>query len=396
MNHSKKSSCRLCGHTELMPLYREDFLEFTPASPAARTNFFVYLMCARCSLVQVEPTPEPEFLERYYRDSPVAGLDHTILRTVKDRYYQATIDFLKRLRPERIFEIGAASGYLLHRLTQTFTATVAGMEPSEISRKWARTEYGIELLPGMLDDLDLETLRLRETFDLVIACSVLEHTAWPTAFMRKAADLLAPGGYLYIEVPSLSHPQGSELTEKVVQPFHLCYYSPASIMHLGTVSGFTCLHIDEIQNMDVPIYRALFQKQSAAVVVKELFQAHVRCFDERLNAIIQDCRRHIADASNVWIWGIGDDFFKLWTLSPQTFDPAKCRLVDRNAAKAGKRIGVLEITPPEQSLCGTPDMILIATSSHLIRKNILQDARGLFPHTPIHILYKGEHDDRAQ
>jgi SAM-dependent methyltransferase len=385
--------CRLCGHADLMPLYREDFLEFTPSSPDAQTNSFAYLLCSRCSLVQVEPTPEPEFLERYYRDSPVAGLDHTILHTVKDRYYQQTIDFLKRLHPERIFEIGAASGYLLHRLAQAFPATVAGMEPSEVSRKWALSEYGIELLPGMLDDLDLQAHRLKEAFDLVIACSVLEHTAWPNAFMRRAADLLVQGGYLYIEVPTLSHPQGSELTEKVVQPFHLCYYSPAGIMLLGADDGFTCLHVEEIQNLDVPIYRALFKKQHPAALVQELFQTHVQWFDERLYNIIEDCGRHITGAENVWIWGIGDDFFKLWTLSPQTFDPAKCRLVDRSPAKTGKRLGSLTIAPPDKELCGTPDVILIASSSHLIRKNIFQDARGLFPHTPIHILYKGENDD---
>ncbi|NLW35670.1 MAG: methyltransferase domain-containing protein [Syntrophorhabdus aromaticivorans] len=395
MNHFEKHLCRLCGNSMLTPLYREDFLELRQTSIAVHTNSFIYLLCSQCGLVQVEPTPAPEFLERYYRYAPVAGLDHELLLTVKDQYYQETIEFLKRLQPRRIFEVGAASGYLLHQLAETFQATVGGLEPSDASRRWARNKYGIKLLPGMLSNLDIKAHRLQGAFDLVIACAVLEHAAWPVAFMRTAGDLLSKGGYIYIEVPSLSHPLKSELTEKVVQPFHLCYYTPASIIHLGTRAGLTCIHVEEIKTLVVPIYRALFLKQSSAAITEKLFRAHVQWFDNRLDLILEDCRRYIGGASNVWIWGIGDDFFKLWTLSPETFDPTKCRLVDRNAVKISKHLGPFEITPPDSDLCGIPDVILIASSSHLIWKNILKDAQDLFPQTPIHILYKGDYNDRA-
>jgi SAM-dependent methyltransferase len=394
-----KMQCRLCGQGSLSTLHREDFVELQEGYAASRMNTFAYLLCTNCGLVQVEPVPSPEALARYYRYAPVAGLDHEILRTVKDRYYQTTIDFLTRLpafRPKRIFEVGAASGYLLHRLSGVFQAQAAGIEPSEESIRWARNEFGVELLPGMIEELDLKAHQFMATFDLIVCCSVLEHVAWPLTFMQKAGEMLRDGGYIYIEVPSLRHPQERELTEKVVQPFHLCYYTPASIALLGAKAGLACLHVEEVLALEVPIYRALYRKQSPATYAGEMFKEHVQWFEERLSPIIEECRRHITCAGNVWIWGIGDDFSKLWSQSPETFPPAKCRLVDRNPAKIGKHIGELRISPPDKDTCGIPDVILIAPNSHLVQKNIFQDAQKHFSETPIYILFRGAQSDATQ
>ncbi len=392
-------TCRLCGHTPLTPVHQEQVITFRPDREGVAETMVQYMGCPECALIQVDPLPSLDFLRNYYRSAPAASLDHDVLHNVKDRYFLGTIAFLQRFLkppPKRLFETGAASAYLLHLLAEAFQAEVAGIEPSEQCRVWAQREFGIELLPGFLEDLDLEAHHLREAFDLNLCCSVIEHVPWPERLMARMADTVKPEGHLYLEVPSLGPPQSGNLVEKVVQPLHLSYFSPTTLFRLGAETGLTILHVEEVRDLEVPVYRAMYRKVKPLDHAQELLSSHAREFGRRQQAILETCGRYVAGADNVWIWGIGNNFFDLWTHNAAIFAPEKCRLVDKSPAKIGKRLGPLVVSPPDPAICGDPEVILVATSSRLIQENIMKEAKRLFPEIPIHSLFESETTYAAQ
>ncbi|MEW6386284.1 MAG: methyltransferase domain-containing protein [Thermodesulfobacteriota bacterium] len=396
---STQGKCRLCGHDRLSPLLEEKVMTFRPecdGAVAARVN---YEGCPRCGFIQVEPLPAPDFLKNYYRAAPVASLDHQVLHAVKDSYFDSTLTFLERFLPtppERIFETGAASAYLLHLLAERFRAEVAGLEPSEECRRWALQEFGIPLYGGMLEDLDLEAQGLREAFDLNVCCSVAEHAPWPGELMARMAETVKAGGHIYVEVPSLRPPATGPLVEKVVHPLHLGYFSPQALIHLGSQAGLTILHLEEVGGLEVPVYRAMYVKEAPLEHVRNLFDRHLEHFNRKQETILAACQRYVAGADNVWIWGISNNFFSLWCQNAQVFVPEKCRLVDKNPAKIGKRLGSLVVSPPDQAVCGHPQVILVATTSRLIQENIINEAKRRFPETEIHSLFESEMSHAAQ
>lgn len=391
--------CRLCGYDSIAPVLTEKTITFLRECEDAMEALVSYEGCPECGYIQVEPLPTPEFLKNYYRAAPVASLDHQVLHTVKDSYFASTIDFLQKYlptNPQRIFETGAASAYLLHLLADRFQAAVSGIEPSEESRRWALQEFGIRLYSGMLEDLDLAGQGLREVFDLNICCSVAEHVPWPGGLMARMADTVKPGGYIYVEVPTLRPPASGMLVEKVVHPLHLGYFSPHALFYLGARAGLTILHLEEVGDLEVPVYRALYLKERPLRNAQDLFTLHVQHFNQRQKTILEACRRYVAAADNVWIWGISNNFFSLWSQEAEVFIPDKCHLVDKNPAKIGKRLGALVVSPPDKEVCGDPQVILVATTSRLIQENIINEAKRLFPGTVIHSLFESEMNDAAQ
>jgi len=391
--------CRLCGHGPLEPVHTEPVMAFQADREDALESIIAYQGCRRCALVQVEPLPPLDWLRAYYGAAPVASLDQEVLSTVKKHYFVSTIAFLQdhlEKPPQRIFETGAASGWLLHLLAEAFQAEVAGIEPNEACRLFARREFGLDLLPGFLEDLDLAAHGWREAFDLQVCCSVLEHAAWPGRLLTPLAATLKPGGHLYLEVPSLRPPRRGVLAEKVLQPLHLSYFSPASLSRLGETSGLALLHLEEVRDLEVPVYRALYRKVEPLDHLRELVAGHAQEFQQRRRAVLEVCRRHLAAANNVWIWGIGNNFFELWREDAALFAPATCRLVDRSPAKIGKRLGELTVSPPDPEVCGEPQIILVAATSRVVQENIRQDARRHFPGVAVHSLFDCEASRAAQ
>lgn len=65
----------------------------------------------------------------------------------------------------------------------------------------------------------------------MVLCDVLEHVGNPLAALQKIADLLEPGGYLYLTVPNAGSPLARLLGRRwwSVLPMHLQYFTPASL-----------------------------------------------------------------------------------------------------------------------------------------------------------------------
>ncbi|HEX8742071.1 MAG TPA: methyltransferase domain-containing protein [Thermoleophilaceae bacterium] len=121
----------------------------------------------------------------------------------------------------RVLEIGAAQGTYLTALTRLgFEAS--GIEPwfpaIENSRELAkRTGVEPDIVHGAGEDLSAFE---DESFDLVLAISVMEHVDDPLAVCREAQRVLKPGGGFYFYTGSRLHPRQVEIARFPLFPWY--------------------------------------------------------------------------------------------------------------------------------------------------------------------------------
>ena len=88
-------------------------------------------------------------------------------------------------------------GTLLHLRLQRAAKELIGVDLSEEGIAVLRT-HGVTDVEVM----DVETIDLAKTFDLIIAGDVLEHVNSPGSFLQSASSLLSRGGEIIVGVPS--------------------------------------------------------------------------------------------------------------------------------------------------------------------------------------------------
>lgn len=177
-------ACNLCGADDGRPLAIENGLHV--------------VRCRRCGLVYVTPQPGPRdlqsFYEEYYPEHSEEGW-----RRIMAPVFVRDAERLEAIAPERgrLLDVGTGFGHFLEVLRERGW-TVEGLEGSARAR--ARLEArGIVAHAGFLPEADLPADR----YDVITASSVLEHAADPLAFLRRARELLRPGGLLFVRVPNV-------------------------------------------------------------------------------------------------------------------------------------------------------------------------------------------------
>jgi SAM-dependent methyltransferase len=141
-----------------------------------------------------------------------------------------------------VCEIGFGSGRLLRRFLDD-GATVTGVD---------RGQLGIDVDPrlrrcGRLVDGDVETADLPgAAFDLVYAVHVVEHVTDPGTVLRRAYDLLRPGGLLYLLTPTADSAGPRVLGPAwwlLEDPTHVRFFSPQSARIALLAAGFTRVRV---------------------------------------------------------------------------------------------------------------------------------------------------------
>ena len=102
-----------------------------------------------------------------------------------------------------VLDVGCSTGYL-GKVLKGLGCTVSGFEYDADAAAQAA---------DVLDEVivaDLESVDLLETygdrrFDVIVFGDVLEHLRDPLPTLRQSRHLLAPGGYVVISVPNISH-----------------------------------------------------------------------------------------------------------------------------------------------------------------------------------------------
>jgi SAM-dependent methyltransferase len=196
--------------------------------------------CLDCGHLFADPCPTPELIFSLY--GQVEDPLYEDEAAGRARNFLSILTRLERLAPGRgpLFDVGAATGILL-ALARDRGWQPDGIEPSAWAAGVAAVKYGLRLRPGAFEHADLP----RRTFAAVTMVDVIEHTPLPFEAVKKAHDILRPGGILVVVTPDI-HSAAARLAGRRwwhLRPAHLAFFSRASLAALLGRAGFSIVRV---------------------------------------------------------------------------------------------------------------------------------------------------------
>ncbi len=191
-------------------------------------------ICRVCGAVfQSDPVSLEQLDEMLARQPSPLPMEETGMEVREtDRF----LENLRRYAPDtgRVLEVGSSSGALLRHLKK-LGYDVVGVDADPRAVELCRAD-GLEVTEGRFEEGMFED----ESFDMIVARSVLDHAIEPTTLLATMENLLKPGGVLAIEVPNL---------ERIYKRsgfggfsfHHLMYWTSSTLRYAITVQGLDIL-----------------------------------------------------------------------------------------------------------------------------------------------------------
>lgn len=134
----------------------------------------------------------------------------------------------------RLLDLGCGAGGLLAALAARGYTRAEGLDPDPAAVRAAHS-HGLVVQEGLIGDAPARYAGQR--FDLIVLSHVAEHLR-DLDWLRQLADLLAPGGTLYIEVPD---PRGYRCDPRPPYYYfdseHINHFSPRALARLFSAAG---------------------------------------------------------------------------------------------------------------------------------------------------------------
>ena len=187
------------------------------------------------------PRPKKQALEDFYRTSylsfhtPERGFDLSEHRRIAQQRVDLLRQFLDPSKHLKVLEVGTGMGQFQLGSRDRTSWDVSGIEPGEYQHRYTKETLGMDVQNVFLEDFQAEC-----TYDCVASFHVLEHSAFPTAFLQKTRTLLSNGGILFLEVPNLERPEVS--LDDFFQLPHLYNFTALTLRNYLTKTGFRALH----------------------------------------------------------------------------------------------------------------------------------------------------------
>jgi SAM-dependent methyltransferase len=207
--------------------------------PAFRRGEFIYGRCRACGLLSISPIPTAELIESHYHAKFKAGNYEAARRYASEyrRIYRQYADFISPKPGDRILDVGCFTGELIHVLAER-GADVYGLELQAEAVAIANGR-----LPGRVYQADVFGTRFPAgPYDIVTMMGVIEHVTEPAAFLKRANELLKPGGELFLQTPDASSVV-AKVTGTHWPPLapveHIHLFSRTALRHLLKHAGFS-------------------------------------------------------------------------------------------------------------------------------------------------------------
>lgn len=214
---------------------------------------FGVVKCRRCGLVRLSPRPTREAARRLYDATyyDAGGYDDYVetfgrFRDVYERLFAKRLALLERHvpGPGRILEAGCAHGFQLDWLRRRGWEVV-GNDVSAEAAAYARERFGLEVLVGPLEEVELEPA----SFDAAYLVDIVEHLYDPATALAHVRAALKPGGAVLVQVPyELYHWEkiGQALWEGKrpgtiapdAVPYHVTFFTPRTLKSMLRRNGF--------------------------------------------------------------------------------------------------------------------------------------------------------------
>jgi len=220
-----RRACPTCGSTDETLELEKDHMRI--------------VRCKVCDLVYVNPTFDEVHYKQVYasqayqdivRDLGINSHEYRMNRFGSERVQMMGEHLhLPNGRPPRYLDVGCSTGFVVEAARDKgWEATGIDLNPSAIEFGRSR---GLDLRTVALEDTGFAP----RTFDAVSLFDVLEHLLDPRRTLSACADLLAPGGILFLYVPNFD--SASRLlmgpnAHFIWPTHHLNYYTPTTIRDL--------------------------------------------------------------------------------------------------------------------------------------------------------------------
>ena len=203
MNAPLLARCTVCEHEKA----RRDpfFYEW-------RGRRFWIFRCTECTHQFVHPSVTPDDQALIYSDRYFSKEGDWVCGLYQDSYVEAEsqlkqeaheiLDMLP-LSSGRLLDIGCAGGVFLNE-ARTRGFDVFGIELNSSIAAHARSTYHLEVLTTRLEDVAAN--QWSHHFDVVTLLDCLEHVPQPLRAMKKIAQWLRPGGFVFIRGPLSNSP----------------------------------------------------------------------------------------------------------------------------------------------------------------------------------------------
>jgi 2-polyprenyl-3-methyl-5-hydroxy-6-metoxy-1,4-benzoquinol methylase len=234
-------ACDLCSGTDLRVVYDstlsaedlEHSLEQHTYSGWTNAAGRI-VQCRGCRLRFVSPRERASGIWQTYRQI----VDPLYLQNLDARRvsFARGLRQLQRLRrpPGRLLDVGCSVGVFLE-LGRDAGWDAEGVEASEWSAAQARSR-GLAVHNELFEQAPLPSA----AYDVICFWDVLEHVPSPRAVLRKAHDLLRPGGLLLVSTPNVRSLSALALGRRwwFIERDHIYYYTPGTLAEHLRRCGF--------------------------------------------------------------------------------------------------------------------------------------------------------------
>ena len=201
------SSCSLCGGTEHHKVHWWEVDNYW--NPA--TIPLCVWVCEQCGLASLFPVPNASQLpdagdwwsskrvrprRRRWFKVRWERFRGKIFGTPASRLLRAT---RRAVASGRLLDIGCGDGRMLVEATKYFDCV--GVEPSPVAAKAARGK-GFQIVEDTFENADFR----RESFDVVLMDSIIEHVSDPIGILEKVNSILRMGGVVALRTPKFGGP----------------------------------------------------------------------------------------------------------------------------------------------------------------------------------------------
>ncbi len=172
---------------------------------ATTDHEFTFRRCPACKVVYLSPRPVPSELSRIYPPEynpfHFNKIRNPIIRWGRQYTQKAKASAIRKLLGEtaNVLDVGCGSCALLSLLKKLAPPgwRLYGNDMSEDALLQAEN-LGFEKIKGRFEEVETA-----QRFDLIILNQTIEHLDDPVKIIEKSAELLLPGGILFIETPCI-------------------------------------------------------------------------------------------------------------------------------------------------------------------------------------------------
>jgi SAM-dependent methyltransferase len=234
-------SCPICSNNNFnLYISSEDFF--------LTNEQFDIVICGTCGFKITNPRPKTETLSKYYASpdyishtNKQKGITNKIYYIVRKFTIASKIRLIRKYkRTGSILDIGCGTGEFL-KVIHDKGFTVKGIEPNINARKFAKDQYGIQVI----DENEIKKYS-NSKFDVITMWHVLEHVYDLDSQISEIQNLLRENGVLVIAVPnseSWDAKHYGKFWAAYDLPRHLYHFDQKSINLLFQKTGFRVVKI---------------------------------------------------------------------------------------------------------------------------------------------------------